>query len=227
MSANGLVVFSAVFERDIKVALRAGGGWFYGLFFFALFAALAGLAIGPEPPALQRAAPAVVWLAAAFSIELAVADAFAADARDGSLRVLAAEHESLFPYVFAKAASLATIAAAPLLLGAPVALGMFAVAPARLAGAAGLIALGAPALILTALFAAALAAGLRAGGLFSTLIAAPFIAPPLIFGVLATEKFIAGGAFWSPETLILAALSLFMAALAPAFSVAALRLALE
>ena len=45
--------------------------------------------------------------------------------------------------------------------------------------------------------------------------------------VLATEKLLAGGALWSPETLILAALSLFMAALTPAFSVAALRLALE
>lgn len=220
-------VFRAVMARDIKTALRSGGGWFYAIVFFALFAALAGIAIGPELSALQSAAPAVVWLAAAFAIELSIADAFAEDDRDGSLRILAAEQESLFPYVLGKAAGLAAVSAAPMLLAAPVALAMFGVAPERLAGTTALLALGLPAIVLTALFAAALAVGLGAGGLFTTLIAAPFAVPPLIFGVLASENHIAGGGFWSPEALILAALSLFMAALTPAFAVTALRLALE
>lgn len=227
MSAPPFAVFKAVIARDAATALRSGGGWFYAIVFFALFAALAGVAIGPELSALQAAAPAVVWLAAAFAMELSVADTFAADDRDGSLRILGAEQESLMGYMLGKAASVAAVSVAPMLLAAPVLLAMFGVAPARLAGAVALLALGMPALVLTALFAAALAAGLRAGGLFTTLIAAPFAVPPLIFGVLATENHIAGGGFWSPEALILTALSLFMAALTPVFSVAALRLALE
>lgn len=227
MSASSFAVLKAVIGRDVAAALRSGGGWFYGIVFFALFAALAGVAIGPELSALRVAAPAVVWLAAAFSMEFSFAGAFAEDERDGSLRVLATEQESLFAYVLGKAAALGAVSAAPMLLAAPVMLAMFGVAPGRLVGATALLALGLPAIALTALFAAALAAGLRAGGLFTTLIAAPFAVPPLIFGVLATESHIAGAGFWSPEALILTALSLFMTALAPAFAVAALRLALE
>lgn len=227
MSAAPAAVFRAVMARDISAALRSGGGWFYAIVFFTLFAALAGIAIGPELSSLRSAAPAIVWLAAAFATELSVANAFHDDTRDGSLRILAAEQESLMPYVLGKAAGFVVISAAPMLVAAPVLLAMFGIAPERLIGAAALLALGMPAIMLTALFAAALAAGLRAGGLFTTLIAAPFAVPPLIFGVLATENHVAGGAFWSPEALILAALSLFMAALTPAFAVAALRLALE
>lgn len=224
---NAAAIFQAVVGRDVATALRSGGGWFYALVFFALFAALAGIAVGPELSSLRAAAPAIVWLAAAFAIELSIAGAFVEDERDGSLRILAAEQESLLPYVLGKAAGLVVVSAAPLLIAAPVMLAMFGVAPGRLLGAAAILALGLPAIVLTALFAAALAAGLRAGGLFTTLIAAPFAVPPLIFGVLAMENHIAGGLFWSPEALLLAALSLFMAALAPPFAVAALRVALE
>jgi heme exporter protein B len=195
--------------------------------FFALFAALAGVAIGPERAPLQSAAPAIVWLAAAFAVEFSVADIFAADERDGSLRALGAEQDSLLAYVLAKAATVAAVTVAPLLLAAPVVFAMFGVAPEKLAGASVLLALGAPALVLIAIFAAALAVGLRAGGLFAALIAAPIVVSPLIFGVLATKIHIASGILWSPEALILTALSLFMGGLTPAFSIFALRFALD
>ncbi len=227
MRTRPFALFWAVFARDAATALRSGGGWFYSVLFFALFAVLAGIAIGPELSDLQSAAPAIVWLAAAFAIEFSVADIFAADERDGSLRILAAEQDSLLPYILAKAANVAAISVAPLFLGAPIVFAMFGIAPERLVGASALLALGAPALILTALFAAALAVGLHAGGLFAALIAAPITVSPLIFGVLASKNHIASGTFWSPEALILVALSLFMAALLPLFSAFVLRLAVE
>jgi len=59
------------------------------------------------------------------------------------------------------------------------------------------------------------------------IIAAPFLAPPLIFGVLAVESYMASATIWSPEALILSALSLFMVVMAPGFSLAALRIGLE
>ena len=227
MTPGLLFLFRAVLVREAAAALRTGGGWFYAILFFAVFAALAGLAVGPERGALVAVAPAVVWLAAALAIEFSVADAFSADMRDGSLRALAAEQESVLVYVLAKAAAVAAVSVAPMILAAPVMLAMFGVDPTKLAGTVVLLAIGAPALILTALFAAALAAGLSAGGLLTTLLAAPFAIPPLIFGVLATENYVAGQGVWSPESLILVALSLFMTAVTPPFSVIALRLGLE
>ena len=227
MNARSLSFNRALLARDFVIDIRSGGGWFYEILFFDIFATLAGVAIGPELSALAAAAPAILWLAAAFAIQLTVADIFESDFQDGSLRVIAAEQESLFPYLTAKAVLVMLTAVAPLVAASPVILTMFGFAPGQLAGAGLLLVIGAPALALTGLFAAALTAGLRAGGLLAVIIAAPFLAPPLIFGVLSVEAYIASGALWSPETLVLAALSLFMTALAPPFSVAALRLGLE
>lgn len=227
MSVSWRSLTGAVFDRDFAVARRSGGGWFYALLFFGVFSALAGIAIGPELSALKPAAPAVIWLGAAFAVLLVVADIFEGDFRDGFLRAFAAEQESLVSYFAAKFLLVFATAAAPMIIAAPLILTMFGVGPEKLAGAAFLLALGLPALVLTAMFASALAAGLRAGGMLAVVVAAPFLAPPLIFGALSVEAYIANSVLWSPEALILTALSLFMAALSPVFSIMALRLGLE
>ena len=87
--------------------------------------------------------------------------------------------------------------------------------------------IGAPALIAIAVLTSTLSAGLRAGGLLATIIAAPFAAPVLVFGVTAAKAYVATGLIASPELLILGALSLFMAVATPVFSIAALRISLE
>lgn len=220
-------LFLALLRRDLAIAVRSGGGWFYALFFFAVFTALAGIAFGPSLAALAAAAPAAIWLAAALAIQFAAADLFEADMRDGSLRALAAEQDSLFAYWLAKAAQMIVTAAAPLIVSAPLFLTMLGVPADKGAGLAVILAAGAPALIAVALLTAALSAGLRAGGLLAMVIAAPFAAPVLIFGVGAAKAYLSGGALASPETLILGALSLFMTAATPAFAIAALRLSLE
>lgn len=225
--SQGLGVARAVFARDVKLAFRSGGGWFYALFFFAVFAALSALAIGPERVALAAAAPAVAWLALAFALQFAAVGAFDQDLQDGTLRALAAEQPSLFPYWLAKAGVLCALSLAPMVLAAPFVLTMFGAPFSAGLGAALLMAVGAPALALIALLTAALAAGLRAGGLLATVVAAPFAAPVLVFGVSATKILFQSGALWPPESLILGALSLFMAATTPGFAVAALRLSLE
>lgn len=226
MQRNGDII-RAIFARDLKIAFRSGGGWFYAIFFFMIFTALAAIAIGPELSALAAAAPAVIWLAAAFALQFSAADIFESDLRDGTLRALAAEQPSLFSYWLTKTGVLAVISAAPMMLAAPFILTMLGVAfPAALSGVILLI-VGLPALVLVASFTAALSAGLRAGGLLATIIAAPLAAPILVFGVSATEILFTSGVLWPPESLILGALSLFMAALTPGFAIAALRLSLE
>lgn len=217
----------AILARDLKLAFRSGGGWFYALFFFAVFTALAGIAFGPSLTSLAAAAPAAIWLAAALAIQFAAADLFENDLADGSLRVLAAEQQGLFPYWGAKAGLLALTAAAPMILAAPFFLTMLGVSFGQGIGLAVILLVGAPALVFLALLTAALSAGLRAGGLLAMVLAAPFAAPVLVFGVSAAKAFLAGAGLASPETLILAALSLFMAAATPAFAIAALRVSLE
>ncbi|MHA7871722.1 MAG: heme exporter protein CcmB [Hyphococcus sp.] len=227
MNGETIALWRAVLTRDVAAATRTGGGWFYAALFFAVFAALAGIAIGPELSALSQAASAIIWLAAAFSVQLTVSDIFEGDITDSTLRVLAAEQQSLVPYFAAKAALVFIISVAPIAAASPLILTMFGIAPGAIPALAAVFLIGAPALVMPALFAAALAAGLRAGGLLAVVIAAPFLAPPLIFGVLCVDTYIETAVFWSPETLILGALSLFMTALAPPFSLAALRLGLE
>lgn len=217
----------AILARDLKLAFRSGGGWFYALFFFAVFTALAGIAFGPSLSALAAAAPAAIWLAAALAVQFAAADLFENDLGDGSLRVFAAEQRSLFPYWSAKAALLALTAAAPMIAAAPFFLTMLGVSFGQGIGLAVILAVGAPALVFIAILTAALSAGLRAGGLLAMVLAAPFAAPVLAFGVMAAKAFLAGAGLASPETLILGALSLFMAAATPAFAIAALRVSLE
>ena len=218
---------AAILARDLKLAFRSGGGWFYALFFFAVFTALAGIAFGPSLTSLAAAAPAAIWLAAALAIQFAAADLFESDLADGSLRVFAAEQHSLFPYWGAKAGLLARTAAAPMILAAPFFLTMLGVPFGQGIALAAILIAGAPALVFIAVLTAALSAGLRAGGLLAMVLAAPCTAPVLVFGVMAAKAFVAGAGLASPETLILAALSLFMAAATPAFAIAALRVSLE
>lgn len=216
-----------IFSRDLALAFRSGGGWFYALFFFAVFTVLSGIAFGPSLTALAAAAPAAVWLAAALAIQFAAADLFDSDMQDGSLRALAAEQGGLFPYVIAKTALLAATAAAPMIAAAPFFLTILGVSFVEGLSVSLILAIGAPALIFIAVLTAALSAGLRAGGLLAMVIAAPFAAPVLVFGVSAAKAVLAGGGLAAPETLILGALSLFMAALTPGFTIAALRVSLE
>ncbi len=217
----------AIFLRDLELAIRSGGGWFYALFFFAVFAALSAIAFGPELSSLRGAAPAVIWLAAAFALQFASAGSFEQDFQDGSLRVLAAEQNELMPYLGAKAGALFATSATPLILSAPLVLIMFGVPLGTAIGGAIHLFLGLPALMGVSLLTAALSTGLRAGGLLALVVAAPFAAPILVFGASSSKILFESGNVLPPEALILAALSLFMTAVTPGFTIAALKYSLE
>ena len=86
--------------------------------------------------------------------------------------------------------------------------------------------LGTPALSLFGAIGAALTVAVRRGGVLVPLLVLPLYIPVLIFGVGAVDAAVAGLAMRA-HLLLLAALSLGAAVLAPIAGAAALRLALE
>ena len=54
----------ALLTRDLRLAIRAGGGFGLGLAFFLLVAVLVPLGVGPEGGMLGRIAPGILWVGA-------------------------------------------------------------------------------------------------------------------------------------------------------------------
>jgi heme exporter protein B len=88
------------------------------------------------------------------------------------------------------------------------------------------LAIGTPALSLIGAVGAALTLGLRGGGVLITLLVLPLYVPVLIFGAGAVEA-TAGGISPQGHLLLLGAISLGAAVLAPWAIAAALRISME
>lgn len=226
---SGLALFRAQIARDLRLALRGGGGWFHTLFFFMVFIGLSGFAIGPERSALREAAPALIWLGTLLAIQFAILDLFRPDMEDGTLQVLAAEQASLLSFVAARLVSAVITLALPLALLVPLSFVMFSVEIELAARAGLLLVFASPALILACVVAAAVSAGARTGGLLGAGLAAPLVIPVLIFGIGATQRLMETRAdgLITPEILLLGAVTLFYGVILPPFAVVAIRLGLE
>ena len=78
----------AVFQRDLRIALRRRSDTLAALVFFVLVVSLFPLGVGPEPGLLRTMAPGVVWVAALLACTLPLARLFADDLQDGTLEQL-------------------------------------------------------------------------------------------------------------------------------------------
>ena len=79
----------ALLRRDLRLAVRAGGGFGLGLAFFLIVIVLVPFGVGPEASVLTRIAPGVLWVAALLAALLSLDRIFALDHEDGSLPLLA------------------------------------------------------------------------------------------------------------------------------------------
>ena len=59
---------SALFRRDLRLALSAGGGALMGVLFFLVLVTMLPFAIGPELALLRRIGPAMLWLGALLAV---------------------------------------------------------------------------------------------------------------------------------------------------------------
>jgi heme exporter protein B len=79
---------AALLVRDIRIAMRVGGGALIGVLFFLVVVTLMPFALGPDLALLKRIGPAILWLAALLASLLALDRLFAVDHEDGSLDLL-------------------------------------------------------------------------------------------------------------------------------------------
>jgi len=213
----------ALFMRDIRLALRAGGGASIAVLFFLIVVTLTPFAVGPDLPLLKRIGPAMLWIGALLASLLALDRLLAADHDDGSLDLLVMSPTPLELTVAAKAFAHWLTTGLPLAIATPLfALFLNVDGAAGLAVSATLLA-GTPALTFLGLIGAALTVTLRRGGLLLSVLVLPLTIPVLIFGVAASNAAITGPLDFGTPFLILCALSLVSFVIGPFAAAMALR----
>lgn len=216
----------ALLLRDLRLAIRAGGGFGLGLAFFLIVVMLVPFGVGPEAEILSRIAPGILWVAALLAALLSLDRIFALDFEDGSLPLLATAPLPLEAVALIKGLAHWITTGLPLTLAAPV-LGVLLHLPGPAYGWLLLtLAIGTPALSLIGTFGAAMTVGLKRGGLLVSLLVLPLYMPTLIFGAETVRRGAAGMDVGVP-VMMLAAITLGSAALIPFAAGAALRINLR
>jgi heme exporter protein B len=216
----------ALLMRDVRLAMRTGGGFGLGLAFFLLLAVLVPLGVGAEGGTLGRIAPGILWVGALLACLLSLDRIFALDHEDGSLDLLATSPIPLEGVVAVKAAAHWLVTGLPLTLLAPGLGVLLNLAPGAYGWLVLSLALGTPTLSIVGAFGAALTVGLKRGGLLLSLLVLPLYVPTLIFGAEVVRRGAEGMALSTPLAL-LAAISLGAVALLPFAAAAALRVNLR
>ena len=186
--------------RDLRIAVRAGGGFGLSLAFFFIIVIFFPFSIGPNLDLLSKVAPGTLWVGALLACLLSLERIFALDFEDGTLDLLATSPIPLEGVVIAKAFVHWLTTGLPLILLTPflgVLLGLHT---------SGIIFLitslifGTPALSIIGTFGAALTVGIKRGGLLLSILVLPLYIPTLIFGAEAARR---GGEGFEMQTSIL------------------------
>ncbi|HLN09797.1 MAG TPA: heme exporter protein CcmB [Xanthobacteraceae bacterium] len=218
---------AALLIRDMRLAVRIGGGALVGVLFFLIVVTIVPLGVGPDLMLLAHIGPAILWIGALLASLLALDRLLAADHDDGSLDLILTGRAPLELAVAVKALAHWVTTSLPLVIVAP-ALGLFLnLEPAAIGAVALTLLVGTPALTFIGLIGAALAVALRRGGLLLPVLVLPLTIPVLIFGVSASNAAIVGPVPFGAPFALLAALTLMSVVIGPFAAAAALRHGLE
>ncbi|MBC7144213.1 MAG: heme exporter protein CcmB [Thioclava marina] len=216
----------ALLLRDLRLAVRAGGGFGLGLAFFLIVVTLVPFGVGPQGEILARIAPGILWLGALLACLLSLDRIFALDYEDGSLDLLVTAPIPLEGVVSIKALAHWITTGLPLVVAAPVFGILLHLAPEAQLWMIVALLLGTPALSVLGTFGAALTVGLKRGGLLLSLLVLPFYVPTLIFGAELVRRG-AEGMNTQVPLLMLAGITAATIALVPFASAAAIRVNLR
>jgi len=218
---------AALLLRDMRIAVRVGGGALIGVLFFVVVVTLTPFAVGPDLALLKRIGPAILWLGALLASLLALDRLFASDHEDGSLDLILTGRAPLELVIAAKGVAHWLTTAVPLIVAAPlVGLLLDIDAPAQ-AGLVLTLLVGTPALTFIGAVGGAIAVTLRRGGLLLAIIVLPLTVPVLIFGVAAANAAVAGPVPFGTPFTVLCALTLASLVIGPFAAAVALRLDIE
>jgi heme exporter protein B len=218
---------TALLVRDMRIAVRVGGGALIGVLFFVVVVTLTPFAVGPDLALLKRIGPAILWLGALLASLLALDRLFAADHEDGSLDLILTGRAPLELVIAAKGLAHWLTTAVPLIIAAPlIGLLLDIEAPAQSALVLTLL-VGTPALTFIGMIGAAIAVTLRRGGLLLAIIVLPLTVPVLIFGVAAANAAVTGPVPFGTPFTVLCALTLASLVIGPFAAAAALRLDID
>lgn len=216
----------ALFFRDLRLALRAGGGFGMGLAFFVIFVTLTALGIGSDAALLAPLAPGALWLGALLACLLSLDRVFALDMDDGSLDLLATAPLPMEAVALAKATAHWVTTGLPLVIATPLLSLLLFLPLSAIPWLALSLLLGTPALSMIGTFGAALTVGLKRGSLLLSLLVLPLYIPTLVFGAECVRR---AGQGLDPTTplILTAAISLGCLALLPFAAAGALRINLR
>jgi len=218
-----MTALSALLRRDIRLALRIGGGTLMGVVFFLAVVVLVPFAVGPDLALLARIGPAILWLGALLASLLALDRLISADQEDGSLDLILMGRAPLELVLATKALAHWLTTGVPLVIASPL-LAIFLNLEPRAIGAVALTLLvGTPALTFIGLIGAALAATLRRGALLLAVLIVPLTIPVMIFGVSAANAAVVGPVPFGTPFTILCALTLISLVVGPFAAAATLR----
>ncbi len=217
-----IAALAAIAGQTARLSLK-GGGALVGIVFFLAVIVVVPFGVGPDLKLLARIGPAMLWIGALLATLLGLDRLFRDDREDGSLDLLMLSDVPLELTVLAKCAGAWLATGLPLVIAAPVLGLLLGIEPGALLAVAGTLLVGTPALTLIGSIGAALIAALGRGGLIVAVLVLPFTIPVLIFGVSAASALIIGPTPFLPPFLILCALTLASAVIAPLAAAAALR----
>jgi heme exporter protein B len=221
-----LNAFSAIVERDLKLAFRRWSELANPLIFFLIVASLFPLALSPDQTQLQAIGVGVLWVSALLSSLLALDGLFRSDAEDGSLEQLLLSPVPLGVTALAKICAHWLVTSLPLIALAPLVGLAFRLPIDALPVLAGALLLATPTLSVLSAVGAALTLGIKHSGPIIGLLVLPLASPLLIFGARATDLAAHGEATAGPLYL-LAALAVLAISLGPPAVAAALRVGVE
>jgi heme exporter protein B len=214
--------FLSLLIRDIRLAVRAGGGAALALAFFAAVVTLVPLGVGPDLMLLARIAGGVLWVAAVLAALLSLDRLFQADFEDGSLDLIALAPLPLELSAFAKTAAHWLATGLPLTVLSALLAVLFDLSTAGTVALVLSLLIGTPAVSAIGAVGAALTLSIRRGGLILPLIVLPLLAPAVIFGSGAVLAALDGAP--NGSLLFLSAFSLPAVLLSPFAAAASVRL---
>lgn len=215
----------ALFVRDLRLGVRAGGGALVGVLFFLTVVAVVPFGVGPDLNLLARIGPAILWVGALLASLLGLDRLFQAEREDGSLDllILSDGRHMLALTVAVKCLAHWTASVLPLVIASPL-LGLFMnIEPIGIGATTLTLLVGTPAIAFIGAVGAAVAVSLPRGGLLVSVLVLPLVIPVLIFGVSAAYGAVNDPNPFLPPFLILAALTLLFAVIGPFAAAVALK----